>query len=115
MARMPREAAAQRLSALIEALPREPASAIRSKTNVADLVALLPTSNAPITRRSDQAFAPTDLREPRLLLAPCAFAGMMLVIFAISALLSPGPETGANPSTTPAAAAGSPLRREPGP
>jgi hypothetical protein len=41
LARMPREAAAVRLTALIGALPREPASAIPLKTGAADLVALL--------------------------------------------------------------------------
>ena len=44
LARMPREAAAERLTALIDALPREPASAIAWQTSAADLVALLPKS-----------------------------------------------------------------------
>ena len=42
LARMSREAAAERLTALIDALPHEAASAIGSKASAADLVALLP-------------------------------------------------------------------------
>ena len=61
LARMPKEAAAVRLSALIEALPREPASAIPSKTSAADLVALLPKCKTPNVRSSDR-----HLRRPGL-------------------------------------------------
>ncbi len=56
---MPREAAAERLTALIDALPREPASAIPSKTNVADLVVLLPKGKTPGVRQLDGLFAAT--------------------------------------------------------
>ena len=46
LARMPREAAAVRLTELIEALPLAPASAIPSRMSAADLVALLPRGKA---------------------------------------------------------------------
>ena len=65
LARMPREAAAERLTALIDALPREPASAIPSQTSAADLVALLPKSKTPNVQSSDKAFAATGLRQRR--------------------------------------------------
>jgi len=102
LARMPREAAAERLTALIDALPREPASAIAWQTSAADLVALLPKSKTPNVRSSDEAFAATGLREQQIVMAFGAFAIMMLIVFAISAL-SPGPGTGANPSAPRAA------------
>src|SRR5208283_4470219 len=91
LARMPREAAAERLTALIDALPREPASA-------ADLIALLPKGQTPNVRSSDKAFAATGLREQQIVMAFGAFAITMLIVFAISALFSPGPGTGANAS-----------------
>ena len=103
LARMPREAAAERLTALIDALPREPASAIPSQTSAADLVALLPKGKIPSIRRSDGLFAATGLRQAQILVALCAFATMMLIVFAISALFSPGPGNGANPSAPRAA------------
>ena len=62
LARMPREAAVVRLTALIDALPNEPASAIPVKTSAADLVALLPKGKSPDVRPSDSAFAATGLR-----------------------------------------------------
>src|SRR5271165_5015170 len=52
LARMPREAAAERLTALIDALPREPASASPSQTSAADLVALLPNGKTANVRSS---------------------------------------------------------------
>ena len=86
LSRMPRDAAAKRLTALIDALPREPASAVPSQTSAADLVALLPKSKTPNVRSSDEAFAATGLREQQIVMAFGAFAIMMLIVFAISAL-----------------------------
>ncbi|MGO9423704.1 hypothetical protein [Roseiarcus sp.] len=103
LARMPREAAAERLTALIDALPREPASAVPSQTSAADLIALLPKGQTPNVRSSDKAFAATGLREQQIVMAFGAFAITMLIVFAISALFSPGPGTGANPSAPRAA------------
>ena len=97
LARMPREAAAVRLTELIEALPLAPASAIPSRMSAANLVALLPKGKAVDARSSDSPFAATGLRETRVLMALGGFAIMMLVLFMISALFSPGPRSGGNP------------------
>ena len=115
LARMPREAAAERLTALIDALPREPASAIPSQTSAADLVALLPKSKTPNVRSSDKPFAATGLRQQQIVMAFGAFAIMMLIVFAISALFSPGPGNGANPSAPRAADATMAPPRKSGP
>ncbi len=115
LARMPREAAAMRLSALIEALPPEPASAIPSKTSAADLVALLPQGKTPNVRPPDSLFAATGLRQTQILVAFGAFVIIMLIVFAISALFSPGPGSGANPLAPRAADATTALPRKPGP
>ncbi len=115
LARMPREAATERLTALIDALPREPASAIPSQTSAADLVALLPKSKTPSVRSSDKAFAATGLREQQIVMALGAFAITMLIVFAISALFSPGPGNGANPLAPRAADATMAPPRKSGP
>ena len=96
LARMPREAAADRLTALIDALPRDPASAIPSQTSAADLVALLPKGRTPKVRASDSAVAPAAFRKTPMLIGLSAFILMMLIVFAMSALFTPGPELGAN-------------------
>jgi hypothetical protein len=100
---MPREPAAERLTALIDALPCEPASAIPLQTSAADLVALLPKGQTPNVRSSDDAFALTGLRRQQIVMAFGAFVIMMLIVFAISALFSPGPGTGADLSAPRAA------------
>jgi hypothetical protein len=100
LARMPREVAAVRLTALIEALPNAPASAIPSRMSAADLVALLPKRKAADVRPSDSAFAATGLRETRVLMALGGFAIVMLVLFTMSALFSGWPGTGAISSGT---------------
>jgi hypothetical protein len=115
LARMPKEAATVRLSALIEALPVEPASAIPSKTSAADLVALLPKCKTPNVRPSENVFAATGLRRTQILLALSAFAIMLLIVFAMSVLRSAEPETGAKPSPPRAADATTVLPRKPGP
>ncbi len=115
LARMPREAAAERLTALIDALPRDPSSAIPSQTSAADLVALLPKSKTPGVQSSDKAFGATGLREQQIVMAFGAFAITVLIVFAISALFSPGPGNGANPSAPRAADATTAPPRKPGP
>jgi hypothetical protein len=115
LARMPREAAVVRLNALIDALPHEPASALPSKTSAADLVALLPKGKNSNVRPRDRVFEATSLRQTQILVAFGAFAMMMLIVFAISALFSPGPGSGANPLTPRAADATTALPRMPGP
>ncbi len=97
LARMPREAAAVRLTALIEALSDEPASAIPSKASAAALIALLPKRKSPEVRPSDRALAVTGFRQTQILLALSAFAIMMLIVFTMSALFSAEPRTGAKP------------------
>ena len=98
LARMPREAAAVRLTELIEALPLAPASAIPSRMSAADLVALLPRGKTPNVRPSNSIFVATGLRQTQVLAALSAFAIMMLVLFTMSALFSDGPGTGAKSS-----------------
>ncbi len=112
LARMPRAAAADRLTALINALPREPGGAIPSQTSAEELVSLLPKGKIPNVRVADNAFSASGSRQQQVALAFCAFAMMMLTVFAISAFFSPGPETGANPSAPRAAdAMMAPLRK----
>ena len=87
LARMPRAAAVLRLTALIEELPDEWAGVIPAKTSAADLVALLPRANN----------FNVGLPQTQILMALSAFAIMILIVFAISALLSPAPGAGPNP------------------
>jgi len=96
LARMPRDAAAARLTELIEALPGATADAIPARM-IADLVALLPKGKALDVRSLDSAFTAGGLRETQVLMALSAFAVMMLMICAISAHFSLGPGNDANP------------------
>ncbi len=96
LARMPREAAAERLTALFDALPREP-SGVPSRTSAADLVALLPKGKTPKIRPSDSPFGATGFRQTPRLIGLSAFVLMMLIAFSISALFSPGPDSRASP------------------
>jgi hypothetical protein len=97
LARMPSDAAAARLTDLIEALPGATPDAIPSRMIAAHLVALLPKGNALDVRSLDSGFAPRGLRETQVLIALSALAVMTLMICAISAILSPGLGNGANP------------------
>ncbi len=101
LARMPREAAAARLTELIEALPFAPASAIPSRMTAASLVALLPKGKAVDVRSSNGPFAATSLRETWVITALGGFAIMMLVLFTMSGLFSGGPGTAAKSSAAP--------------
>ena len=103
LSQMPRDAAAERLFALIDALPQDPAGAIPSQTSAGDLVALLPKGKTPNVQASNNAFSVTGLRQQQIVLAFCAFAMMMLTVFAICAFFSPGPGTGINRATPRAA------------
>ena len=96
LARMSSDAAAARLTELMEALPRAPADAIPSRM-IADLVALLPKRKALDVRSLDSAFAARGLRETQVLMALSGFAVMMLIICAISGHFSLGPGNDANP------------------
>ncbi len=88
LARMPRDAAAARLTALIDGLPYAPKSATPSKTTVADLVALLPAVSGLKVRCQHGAFA--ALRSPRTqtLVTLTALAIIVLIIFANTAFLA---------------------------
>jgi hypothetical protein len=93
LARMPREAAVVRLTALIDALPNEGTIGIPT-TIAADLVALLPRGNSLKVRSS---FAPAGPRQTQILMVLSAFAIMTLIVFAISAAIPVGPGIGENP------------------
>jgi len=93
---MPRDAAAARLTELIEALPGATADAIPSRM-IADMIALLPTGRTLDVRSSDGGLAMAGCAGSPVLIALSAFAVMMLIVYAISAILSPGLGNGANP------------------
>ncbi len=96
LARMPREAATKRLTALIDALPGEQPSGMPSRASAADLVALLPAAKIRIADRSSGA---TGFRPAPMLIGLSAFVLMMLVVFVIAALFSRGAEIGSIPPT----------------
>ena len=77
LARMPREAAVVRLTALIDALPNEGTIGIPT-TIAADLVALLPRDNSLNVRSSVRLFAPPGPRQTQILMALSALAIMTL-------------------------------------
>jgi hypothetical protein len=111
LARMPRDAAAARLSALIEAQPHARAGAILSRTSAADLIALLPNLKAPYVRSSSSALAAAPgVRETRVLFVLSAFVVMMLIVCALATHFSPEPRAAnsANAPTPPGDAAASP-------
>jgi hypothetical protein len=96
LARMPREAAVVRLTALIDALPNEGTIGIPT-TTAADLVALLPRGNSLNVRSSVRLFAPAGPRQTQILMVLSAFAIMTLIVFAISAADPGPPGIGENP------------------
>ena len=98
LARMPREAAAARLTLLIDALPREPASAMLSQASGADLVALLPKAKTSTVGSPDSQFAATGLWDRQIVMALCAIAIIVLIVFAVLAFFPPRPGSGANRS-----------------
>jgi hypothetical protein len=103
------------LTALIDALPREPASAIPSPTSAADLVALLPKGKTPNVRPSGSPLRATGLRQMPIVIGLNVFVLMMLIFFAISTLFSAGPEIGANPLAPRAADTTTAAPPKPGP
>ncbi len=104
LARMSREAAAGRLTALIDALPYEPASAAPSKTIAADLVALLPKTKKLNVSSPDNVLAPVGARQARIRTALCALAVLIgAVVLTLSANHSPGSGVSAEPSAPVAA------------
>ena len=93
---MPREAAVVRLTALIDALPKEGTFGIPT-TIAADLVALLPRGNTLNVRSSVRLFAPAGPRQTQILMVLSALAIMTVIVFAISAVIPVGPGIGENP------------------
>ena len=81
-----------RLNALIDALPSEPPIDIPARTIGADLVALLPRNDLNV-RSPDDVFAAVGSRQRQILMALSAFVTMLIVVFVLSAILSPCSET----------------------
>ena len=90
LARMPREAAAARLTALIDALPRGQPSGVPSRPSAADLVALLPKARIPSPQASDTELAAAAFRKTPILIGLGALVLMALVAFAVSTLFFVG-------------------------
>ena len=107
LARMPRKAAAERLTALIEALPREEPGGLPSRASAADLVAQLPTGRTDTIRTSDSAPEAVGFRQTPTLMGLGAFVLIALIVLglAISALYWPGSGMRADPSAPRAAKA----------
>jgi hypothetical protein len=112
LARMPRETAATRLTALIAALPDESTKDIRAKAIADDLVALLPGSNGFTVRPSDGTFATDGPRQAQIRMAMGALFVLFLIVFALAANLSPAPGNGAKSSAPPVGAPTMALPRE---
>jgi hypothetical protein len=93
---MPRNAAVVRLKALIDALPREPATDISAGTIATDLLALLPRDKLNV-RSPDRVFATVRPGQTQIVMALSAFVIMLFIAFLLSAILSAGPGYGANP------------------
>ena len=96
LARMPREAAVVRLTALIDALPKEGTFGIPT-TIAADLVALLPRGNSLNVRSSVRLFAPAGPGQTQILMVLSALTIMTVIVFAISAVIPVKPGIGENP------------------
>jgi hypothetical protein len=112
LGRMPREAATERLTALIAALPDVPTADIPARTIAADLVALLPRTNSFNVRSPDRVLAAVGPQRTQVGIALGALAIVILIVFALSANLSPGPGNGAKSSATSADAAATALPRK---
>jgi hypothetical protein len=112
LARMTRDAAAMRLTALIVALPDEPNRDIPAKTIAADLVALLPKVNGFDVRSTSSVVAAVGPRQAQIRFVLGALAMMAMIALALSANLSSAPGNGAKPSAAPVGDAATALPRE---
>ncbi len=112
LARMPREAATERLTALIAALTHEPTADIPAKTIAADLIALLPRTSSFNIRSADSVFAAVGPQRAQVRMALSALAIVIAIAFMLSANLSPEPGKGAKPSAPPAGDATTVLPRK---
>ncbi len=102
LARMPRQTATERLTALIVALPDEPTADIPAKTIAADLIALLPRARSFNVHSSDSVSEAVGPHRTQVRIALSALAVVIAIVFALSANLSPQPGKGAKPSAAPA-------------
>jgi hypothetical protein len=105
LARMPSDAAAVRLTALIAALPGEPTKDIPALSIAADLVTLLPKAPGFAVGSSDGVFAAVGPQQAQIRFALGALAILAMIALALSASLSPAPGNGAKPSAAPVGAA----------
>ncbi len=112
LARMTRDAAAVRLTALIVALPDEPTRDIPAKTIAAGLVALLPKTTGFSVGSSDGVFATVGPQRAQIRFALGALAIAVMIALALSANLSSAPGNGAKPSAAPIGDATTALPRE---
>ena len=112
LARMPREAATDRLTALIAALPDEPTMDIPAKTIAADLTALLPRAGSLNAPSLNSVFTAVDPQRRQVRIALSALAIVIFIVFALSANFSPGAGNGAKPSAASADAAATALPRK---
>jgi len=105
LARMPRQAAVERLTALLDALPHEAADGVASKASAAALVALLPGRPIPNVAPEGGAVQAGGFRPGPMLLGVGAIVLMTLIVLAMSDRFPAGLGTGANPPPTHAAGA----------
>jgi hypothetical protein len=115
LARMPRDAAATRLTALIAALPDAPNKDVPAITIAAGLVALLPKAAGFTVGPSDGVFAAVGPQQAQIRFALGALAILAMIAIALSASLSSAPGIGAKLSAAPVgdAATMSPHERNP--
>jgi len=115
LARMPSAAAAVRLTALIAALPDEPANDIPALSLAANLVTLLPKTAGFVVGPSDGVVEAVGPQQAQIRFALGALAILAMIALALSASLSSAPGIGAKPSAAPMgdAAAAAPRQRGP--
>ena len=101
LARMPADAAATRLTALIVALPGAPTKDVPAMTIAANLVRLLPKAPSFTVGASDSVFAVAGPQRAKIRFALGALAILAMIALALSASLSSAPGSGAKPSAAP--------------
>ena len=101
LARMPVDAAATRLTALIVALPDAPTKNVPAMTIAASLVTLLPKAARFTVGPSDGVFAAVGPQQAQIRFALGALAIMAMIALALSASLSSAPGNGAKPAAAP--------------
>jgi hypothetical protein len=112
LARMPIDAAARRLTALIVALPDAPTKDVPAMTVAANLVTLLPKPAGFTVNSSDGVFAAVGPQRAQIRFALGALAILAMIALALSASLSTAPGIGAKPSAAPVSEATTTTPRE---